>query len=462
MTADDNGEIARLRRRVLRERTARMEAESIAERFTRGALHDPLTGLANRVQLLDRMNVALARSDLLGGSVGVLFLDLDRFKRVNDSLGHGYGDDLLREVADRLVQACRRSDVVCRLGGDEFVVLCEGVVDADELRDLGDRIAVMLAAPLDLAGNPLTVLTSIGMRLASAVDTADGVLRDADAAMYAAKRLGSGHRVLFDGTTRLGALDRLGIESELRTALLRGDIVPVYQRVVDLHSGRTAGAECLARWEHPSRGQVTPAEFIAVAEDCGLIAELDRHMIGLAVQQAAAWGFGSYRPGVVSANLSAATLDDERLVADVAASLASNDLPGSALCLEITECAPVHEGAWTKRNAVGLRELGVLLAIDDFGEGPATFGHLRRFPADGLKINGSVVANLVTKPRERAFIAGTVAMARTLGLTTTAGHIETSMQADILRDLGVDRGQGWFFGRPVSAEQMDVAVSTVA
>lgn len=206
MTADDNGENARLRRRVLRERTARMEAESIAERFTRGALHDPLTGLANRVQLLDRMNVALARSDLLGGSVGVLFLDLDRFKRVNDSLGHGYGDDLLREVADRLVQACRRSDVVCRLGGDEFVVLCEGVVDADELRDLGDRIAVMLAAPLDLAGNPLTVLTSIGMRLASAVDTADGVLRDADAAMYAAKRLGSGHRVLFDEPRGWGRL----------------------------------------------------------------------------------------------------------------------------------------------------------------------------------------------------------------------------------------------------------------
>lgn len=462
MTADDKAEIARLHRRLQRERKARTEAESIAEHFTRGALHDPLTGLANRAQLLDRMNVALARSGLHGGSVGVLFLDLDRFKRVNDSLGHGYGDDMLREVAVRLMSACHRADVVCRLGGDEFVVLCENVADADELREMGDRIAVTLAAPLRIAGHPLKIRTSIGMRLASGDDTADGVLRDADAAMYAAKRLGSGHRVLFDATTRLEALAHVGIETELRTAMLAGGIVPVYQPVVDLRTGRTAGAECLARWEHPTRGQVTPSEFIAIAKDCGLIAELDRRMIGLAVEQAAAWGFGSFRPGVVSVNLSAATLDDEHLGAHVADSLASSDLPASALCLDITEGAPVSEGAWTNRNIAALQELGVLLAVDDFGQGSATFSHLRRFPADGLKIDASLVADDGSGPRERSFIAGIVAMARALGLITTAEHVETSEQSEILLSLGVDLGQGYYFGRPVPADELNVAVSTVA
>lgn len=457
-----NGDLVRLRRRVQRERKARLEAESIAERFSRGAFHDPLTGLANRVQLLDRMNLALARSGQLGASVGLLFLDLDRFKRVNDSLGHGYGDDLLREVAVRVVAACRRSDVVCRLGGDEFVVLCEDVVDADELRDVADRIAAALAAPLKLAGHSVTVRTSIGMRLASSVDTADGVLRDADAAMYAAKRLGSGHRVLFDGTAGQGALDLLDIEAQLRTALLRGDIVPVFAPVVDLRTGRTAGAECLARWDHPCRGEVTAPEFGAVVQDGQLTAELDRRTIGLAVEQAAAWRFGSRRPGVVCANLSPATLDDERLVADVADSLARHDLPGSALCLQITEGAPVSEAAWTNSNAAALRELGVLLAVDRFGHGSGTFSHLHRFPADGLKIDGSLIAGIVGEPREQKFIAAIVALARTLGLTTTAAQVQTAEQHELLRELGVDLGQGSYFGPAVPADQLNMTIPTVA
>lgn len=448
---EDRSELGRLRRRLLRERAARLEAESIAERFSRGALHDPLTGLANRTLLLDRVNAALTRRREGGGRVGVLFLDLDRFKATNDRFGHGAGDELLREVAVRLIAGCRRSDVVSRLGGDEFVVLCEDIADVAELLELADRVASLLAEPLLLCGRWVTVRSSIGMRLAVQGDTADGVLRDADAAMYAAKRLGSGHRVLFDAQTGQSAADQVGVEEELREGLASGQVQPVYQSVVHLGTGESVGAEGLARWHHPIRGTIEASHFIALAAEAGAAADLDRRIMTAAAEQAAVWGFGSAQPAFMATTLSPDGLDDEHLLGHVADILSVTGLPPGTLGLKITERSLINEGTWTARNLTGLHEMGVLLSIDDFGMASGTFSYLRRYHINALKIDHSLVLGVLTSARERALVAGMVAMAKALDMTTVAKGVESRQQAEVLADIGVDLGHGWHFGPPIPA-----------
>lgn len=445
-------EIRRLRRRLSRERTARLEAEAIAERFTRDALHDPLTGLANRVLFLDRLEIALDRAARLGSLIGVLFLDLDDFKVVNDSLGHQAGDALLQEVARRLSSVCRGADVVARLGGDEFVMLCEDAGRVEVVQGVADRIVSVLGAPLNVSGHVLRPRASIGIRMAGGPDAADAVLRDADFAMYAAKRRGTGRAAVFDGRARVDSVARLHSEVELRQALRGGEVEAWYQPVVDLVTGAVVGVEALARWRHPTRGLLPPVEFIPLAEQIGLIGELDRQMLVAAARQAASWASTEDRQLTLNVNVSAGELDDPALTIRVESVLRDAGLPSAALCLEITESVLVGDRAPVLGNLRGLRDLGVRLAIDDFGTAYSTFSYLQRLPIDVLKIDRSFVVGVGSVARDDAIVAGIVAMARALGLETVAEGVETAAQAAAIASLGVDRGQGWFFGYPTPGQ----------
>ena len=379
----------RLRARAARERRARLEAETIAERFARDALHDPLTGLANRAFLLDRLELALARAERLESRVGLLFLDLDGFKTVNDTLGHGAGDRLLIEIARRLRSVVRSTDLVARLGGDEFLLLCEDVRDEAALTTLADAVAAATATPWLLDGTRVAVTTSIGVRLAVGGERADVVLRDADVAMYEAKTSGRSRWVVFDTVIRTRAAARADLEADLRRGIGKAELVAWYQPVVNLQTGEVTGAQALVRWQHPSRGLLTPDAFILAAEECGLIGQLGKHMLATASHQAVAWGYPQVGR-MMHVNTTARELSTDGFPATVSSILAAAGLPARFLCLEITERQLVGEDPVVQRNLEKLRGLGVALAIDDFGTEYASFSYLRRLPVDVLKIDRSL------------------------------------------------------------------------
>lgn len=449
--------IARLERRLERERRARLEAESIAERFTREALHDPLTGLANRALFMDRLELALDRASRVGSLVGLLFLDLDRFKLVNDSLGHGIGDELLREVGRRLTRLVRSTDVVARLGGDEFVVLVEDARSADGLEDLAQRIETRLAQPVVLGGHELGMPASIGIRLARSGETADAVLRDADAAMYVAKDKATGRHVMFTADTRTRTMARVELESDLRRALSGSgsEITAHFQPIVDLRTGAVSGAEALARWNPPGRASIAPDVFIPVAEETGLVRRLGARMLVQACRQAVSWGFG---PGnTMSVNVSVTELEDVGLVERVGAALEVSGLAPAALCLEITERLYLSDDETVHTNLAALRELGVRLAIDDFGVEYASMSYLKRLPIDVLKIDRSFVAGLGRDDRDEAIVAAIATMAHSLDLRAIAEGVETAGQADVLRRLGIDAAQGWHWAAAMPADAWPAA-----
>ncbi len=437
----------RLRARAARERRARVEAEGIAERFARDALHDPLTGLANRALLLDRLELALARAARSDGRVGLLFLDLDGFKAINDQHGHGAGDRLLIELAARLSGVVRAGDLVARQGGDEFVLLCEDVRDEVALTELAEQVAAAACAPWLLAGKRVVVTVSVGVRLAVGGERADVVLRDADVAMYEAKTSGGSRWVVFDTVIRTRAAVRAGLEADLRRGLQSGEVEAWYQPLVDLATGRVTGAEALARWDHPSRGLVMPDEFILTAEESGLIRTLGAQVLQLACRQAVAWRFPQ-TGRMVHVNTTAKELSAHGFPAAVAGVLQDAGMDARSLCLEITERQLVDEHPLVQRNLGELRRLGVALAIDDFGTEYASFSYLRRLPVDVLKIDRSFVTDVDDSPRDAAIVGGIVAMARALGIRTVAEGVETAGQASVLRRAGVDEAQGWRFGRP--------------
>ena len=448
---DDCGSCVRLRARADRERRARLEAETIAERFARDALHDPLTGLANRALLLDRLDLALARAERLDSRVGLLFLDLDGFKAVNDSLGHGAGDRLLIALAGRLSSLVRGTDLVARLGGDEFVLLCEDVHDEAALTTLADAVATAAADLRLLDGRQVDVTASIGVRLAVGGERADVVLRDADVAMYEAKTAGRSRWVVFDTLNRTRASSRTDLEAELRRGVAAAEFTAWYQPVVNMQTGEVTGAEALIRWQHPTRGLVMPDAFILVAEECGLIGQLGAQMLAMACRQAAAWDFA--RVGrMMHVNTSARELSTHGFPAAVSAILDAAGLAPGTLCLEITERQLVDEHPLVQRNLDELRGLGVALAIDDFGTEYASFSYLRRLPVDVLKIDRSFVTDIADVARDAAIVAGIVAMARALGVRTVAEGVETVEQARALRRAGVDEAQGWLFGRPCDVD----------
>ena len=414
------------------------------------ATHDALTGLPNRTLVLDRLTHALARSQRKTNALAVLFVDLDRFKVVNDSLGHSVGDEVLVQVAQRLQAAVRPGDTVARLAGDEFVVICEDVAEERDVIRVADRVAQAVAAPIPLYGRDTIITASIGIALASAETRAEDLLRDADVAMYRAKERGRARLEVFDQAMRTRMLRRLEIEHALRRALQEDAFTLHYQPTVHLESGRVISVEALLRWEHPEWGLVMPGEFVPLAEETGLIMPMGRWVLEEACRQLAAWR--RLRPECadlnVSVNLSARQFADPNLADIVSGALSESGLSPSGLWLEITESVLMEEAQTTIETLRALRGLGVHLSIDDFGTGYSSLSYLKRFPVDVLKIDRSFVDGLGTDPEDEAIVTAVVRLAQALDLDVVAEGVETAEQLAELRRLGCTAVQGFYFGRP--------------
>ncbi|GIU83836.1 MAG: bifunctional diguanylate cyclase/phosphodiesterase [Acidimicrobiales bacterium] len=427
------------------------------EQLAHRALHDELTGLPNRALLLDRLEQALARSRRSGDPVAVLFLDLDRFKNVNDEYGHAAGDDLLAAVAHRLRSVVRPSDTVARLGGDEFVVVCEAV-DETKALDLAQRLLATLEdEPFRVARNRLRVTASIGV--ATAVDPTsthpEALLRDADAAMYRAKDLGRARIERFDDELRRKTLRRTKLADDLRSAVERGEIVPYYQPIVDIRSGEITGVEALARWQHPTRGLLTPGEFMEVAEETGLIVGLGVSILTRACDQLRRWQveFGS-RALKVHVNLSARQLAHRSLPTLVETAAENALVEPELLCLEITESVIMEDAERSVEVCHSLKRLGVELAVDDFGTGYSSLAYLKRLPVDVLKIDKAFVEDLTPDSRDSSVAMAIISLAHTLGLRCVAEGVENVEQLTALRGLECDEAQGFLIARPLPAEQL--------
>ncbi|MDQ2648413.1 MAG: EAL domain-containing protein [Actinomycetota bacterium] len=441
---------------IVMHRCALQEAQRIAElELAFQATHDPLTGLPNRLLLLDRLGHALARREGSTSGVAVLFLDVDRFKLVNDNLGHTLGDEVLRTIGRRLRTIMRPGDTVARFGGDEFVVVVEAPFGPGGPGAIAERIAAELAAPMDIDGTNVVVTVSTGLATARPEDDAESLLRDADAAMYGAKEEGRDRYVLFDARMRRGVERRLYVEAALREAIDRHAIEVRYQPTVELATGRVVGMEALARI--PCGDDVMlPDEFIPIAEETGLIIPLGALVLEQACAQVSRWQ--RELPGLedmmISVNRSARELLLPTGPTAVDAALRSSGLDPKHLCLEITESVLLKDGASSARALASLKELGVLIAVDDFGTGYSSLTYLKRFPVDILKIDRTFVWGLGPGPdsRDRAIVASVIDLAHAFGLIATAEGVETPEQLNRLRQLGCELAQGYHLGVPMTAD----------
>ena len=429
------------------------ERKALEEQLAHQAFHDPLTNLPNRALLMNRVEHALARAGRSASAVGVLMIDLDDFKSVNDTLGHEAGDALLREVAIRLVASTRAADTVARLGGDEFVVLLEDLQYENEIIDIARRILDELRAPVLLHGAEIFVSASIGATAGDeGLEEAVDLLRDADTAMYQAKRSGKGRVERFEEGMHERLVRRVQLKADMRRALEAHEFQLVYQPTVTLTTGEVHGLEALIRWHHPSLGIISPLEFIPVAEETGLIVPIGAWVLRQACEQAAHWqGRNRGSPGlVINVNVSGRQLEDEGLLDDVKSALAESGLEPSRLVLEITESVFLHELESTVKRLHQLRQLGVRVAIDDFGTGYSSLSYLSRLPIDLIKIDKSFVDRLHV-PQELALVETIVKFGRILGLETVAEGIENPDQAAQLHQMNCEYGQGYHFARPLDA-----------
>jgi diguanylate cyclase (GGDEF)-like protein/PAS domain S-box-containing protein len=434
----------------VRDITERKRAE---EALAHQALTDDLTGLANRPLLLDRVAAALSRSERSGRITAVVFLDIDHFKLVNDSMGHAIGDELLVNVADRLQGFIRKGDTAARLGGDEFVLCCENLESYDEAADIADRVADVIAEPMVLGGQDISVTISVGIACAGGEsETPDDLLRDADVAMYQAKERGRARSEVFVPSMRTRARARLEQQLDVRRALTTGQFRMTYQPVIRLDTNKLAGAEALLRWAHPRRGFVLPGEFIPAAEETGLIESLGSWALAESIAEAAAWSRVTPTRMGVSVNLSARQLASGRLPALIRTALELNALKPRDLCLEITESVLVEEPAEAEKMLKELADLGVRIAIDDFGTGYSSLAYLKRFPVDILKIDQSFVYGIEHEAENRAIVEAIIRMASSLDLRVIAEGVETPEQLKAVRDLGCHYAQGFYIGRPVPPE----------
>ena len=426
------------------------------------AYHDALTDLPNRTQLLDRLDHALRRAGLRGERVAVLFLDLDRFKFVNDRLGHVTGDALLVAAAKRLQQAVRPGDLVARLGGDEFTVLLTGLTDASEAEQVASGLVAALEAPFVVDGQEVAITASVGVAVAEPGQptTPDGLLHDADVAMYQAKSQGKARYELYTPAVGDGVRAQAALIADLRLAI-EGEIRLVYQPVIDLTTGRVVAAEALARWEHPTHGRVPPATFIPLTEEAGLIAPLGRRLLGAACRQGAAWQAMLPTPPVVAVNLSPYQFQQPSLVAEVTEVLRATGLRPDLLALEITEGAMIGNLGEAMATLRRLKELGVRIAIDDFGTGYSSLAYLQRLPLDQLKVDRQFVAGLGRNTGDEAIVTAVVGIARTLGLAVVAEGVETVAQATQLREVGCTLGQGFYYGPPQPAVSLTALLEKV-
>lgn len=436
----------------------RVEAE-----LSHRALHDSLTHLPNRALFMDRLARALQRLRREPGELGVLFVDLDRFKLVNDGMGHSAGDAILVAAAKRLAEATRAGDTVARFGGDEYTVLCENA-GAEEASQVAQRIIEAFQVPFEYEGREFNLSASIGVCVTGAPSPAppDNLLRDADAALYAAKEAGRGHHQLFDPQRQLASTDRLAVEHAIRLGLRRGEFVLHYQPEVELTTQRIVAVEALIRWQHPDRGFLPPSEFIPIAEETDLIVPMGEWVLSEACSQLARWRASGTadRSLQVAANVSPRQLSDPGLPRAVSDALASARLEPEALCLEITESAVVHDTAIVRSNFRDLKDMGVRLALDDFGVGFSSLSQIRELPpVDVIKLDRSFTSGLGTNESDSAVVLAFLSLVRSLGLKGVAEGIETEAQLARLIEEGCDIGQGFHFARPQAARDIEQLLS---
>jgi diguanylate cyclase (GGDEF)-like protein len=418
------------------------------------AFRDPLTGLPNRALFLDRLQHALAVAARRGTELCVLFVDLDRFKAVNDSLGHAAGDELLREAAARLSQCTRAADTAARFGGDEFALLLEDAGSGLQPEVVAERIIESMRVPFPLEGKDVFIGATVGIARADGdADGPDELLRNADLAMYRAKKEGGGRAATFEAAMRTALLARIELEADLRHAVSGGGLTIAYQPVVELRTGRTVAVEALARWRHPRQGPIPPLTFIPLAEEIGVIGELGRWVLAEACRQLAEWR--AMAPHLVlNVNLSAQQLRDDGLPADVEAALRINRLPGSALTLEITESMLLSGDEDAAARLARLKALGLAIAVDDFGTGYSSLSYLQHFPVDALKIDKSFVDSVAATPQDSALARTIVELGRGMRLETIAEGIESLEQLERLRQLDCRLGQGYHFSRPLEGPEL--------
>jgi diguanylate cyclase (GGDEF)-like protein/PAS domain S-box-containing protein len=440
--------------------TTRRQQQAELERL---ALTDTLTGLANRTLLTDRLDQALARLQRVDGSCALLLLDIDRFKLVNDSLGHQVGDALLVEVAGRIEAASRADSTVARLGGDEFVVLVEGLTDTDTVHHIAARLLETLRRPyiVDDAADSLVVTVSIGISVATTADRSHGELfREADLALYRAKDSGRDQYALFDSVLRSRVDARMDAENLLRRALAEGLVTPFFQPLIDMTTGRIRSAECLARIALPDGNIVPPADFVEVAEETGLIVELDARMFELGMRQFALW---AAQPDLalrsISTNVSARSLEDTTFVDRMRRAMTWYGVEGSSIRMEITERSLLAPSPVVVESLRRTAELGIDVGLDDFGTGYSALAYLQRFDLAFLKIDRSFVSQLGNK-RDDAVVAAVIDLAHALELRVVAEGVETIEQLDALRAMGCDRAQGFLIGRPLPPEELVALVRT--
>jgi diguanylate cyclase (GGDEF)-like protein len=451
LTRDEIGFVARALN------TSLAQTKAVTDRLAHQATYDTLTALPNRELALDRLRQALARTDRGGTLLAVCFVDLDRFKIVNDTLGHEAGDEVLCAVAGRMRRMVRAGDTVARLAGDEFVAVCEDIGSIQAAVELGERVVAEVAKPImTRAGREATVGASVGVCFVAGghgLDPED-VLRDADLAMYRAKQRGRGRVEVFDEELRASLERRLHLEDDLGVGIAAGQLRVHYQPILNAMAGRLVGFEALVRWQHPERGLLAPDEFIGIAEQTGLILPLGAAVLAEACAQVAAWRTMPGREELrLAVNISAVQLERGSLAGTIAEALAGTGLPPDALWLELSERSILNDVDAVRASLDAVRRLGVHLAIDDVGTGYSSLTHLCRFPVEALKVDRTFVAGLGRDHESEAVVAMILGLARTLGLRGVAEGVEEPGQVARLRELGCTEVQGFLFGRPAPAHE---------
>jgi diguanylate cyclase (GGDEF)-like protein/PAS domain S-box-containing protein len=431
---------------------------AMRQRMNYAAIHDSLTGLPNRALFMDRLSMALSRAQRSERHVGMVFIDLDRFKLVNDSMGHMAGDKLLVAVAELLRRSIRPGDTVARMGGDEFTVLCEDIGDYEEASGIAGRLMEAFKGPIFLEGGPVFVAASMGVAISGSNDSPSSLMRQADTAMYLAKDSGRGRVEIFNEKSHAEAVNMLRTTNELHRALERSEFCVYYQPIVQLATERLIGLEALVRWRHPTRGVIGPGQFLDLAEESGLIVSIGRWVLQEACRQVAVWearrGGPHRRPIGLSVNVSARQLLDPNFMDEVKSAVESSGLAPGALCLEITEHTLVRDMESTVGALEVIRDYGVRLSLDDFGTGFSSLSYLKRFKIDSLKVDRSFVDGLGIDPEDIAIVDAVITLAHSLGISAVAEGVETVVELDELRRLGCDMVQGYLLGTPLPAEDL--------